>query len=156
MLNLQEHAWGLDNDAARRVNEMIQEHYPRLSLRRIPENDPYFTPQKPWGVYEEGVAGGLPPWVFSVSDYALDARILARLFENDMSRSEVRNRKMEALFAAQQADQKKAWEEEQAARRDEMLTFLAAARHRNYVTMNVDGDKVKVGDTTEHVRKFII
>lgn len=155
MLNLVEHAWGLDNDAARRVNEMIQEHYPRLSLRRVPESDPAFDPRKPWGVYEEGVRGGLPPWVFMVGEYSLDHRILARLFENDNSRATVRNRTMESLFAAEQASQQKARADEMEQRRDEALQLALALKGKNYVRMEVDGDKLMIGDDIRRTRTFI-
>ncbi len=157
MLNLAEHAYGLDREDARRVNEMVQEHYPNLSLRRIPENDPFFTPEKPWGIYEETAVAGQPKWVFALSDYSLDHRVLARLFENDMSRPEVAGRTMESLFAAEEASRQKWRQEQQEQRNDEMLQFLLAAQGKNYMTMTVDGDRMKFGDgPAERTRAFIV
>lgn len=159
MLNLAEHAYGLDNEAAIRLNEMIRQAYPNLSLRRIPDSDPFFTPEKPWGVWEDTVlrTGAQSNWVFAVSGYSLDHRVLARLYENDMSRSEVRNRKWEALAQAEHDAKQKHWEEELERRNDEALQFLLAARGKNYLTMNVDGDRVKIGDgPAERTRSFIV
>jgi hypothetical protein len=157
MIDLAEHAFGLDREDARRVNDQIREHYPTLSLRRIPTSDPAFTPEKPWGVYEEYVGGGLSHWVFTLSDYGLDARVLARLFENDLSRGVVANRKWEALAAAEEATRQKAAAEDRERRQDEMLGFLAAAKHRNYVRMTVDGDKLRIGEgPAERTRSFIV
>lgn len=159
-INFAEHAYGLDNDRARRVNEMIQEHYPQLSLRRIPDTDPFFTPEKPWGVWEDTVlthGTGQTNWVFSVSEYGLDARVLARIFEGDMSRPEVANRKMEAIFDAERAHQQREYQEEMERRADEVLQFLLVARGKNYLTMNVDGDRVRIGDgPAERTRSFIV
>jgi hypothetical protein len=159
MIDFAEHAYGLDTEEARRLNEMIREHYPNLSLRRIPPTDPFFTPEKPYGVWEDTVVlgSGMSNWVFALSPYSLDHRVLARLFENDMSRGVVANRKWEALAAAEEDSRRKAWQAKHEEAQDEMLTFLNAARHRNYVTMTVDGDKLKIGDgPAERTRSFIV
>jgi hypothetical protein len=159
MIDLSEHAFGLDNENARRLNEMIRERYPNLSLRRIPSYDPFFTPEKPWGIWEDTVTlgSGMANWVFSISEYGLDARVLARLYENDMSRGVVANRKWEALAQAEADSRRKAMDEKHAEAQDEMMGFLLAARHRNYVNMTVDGDKVKIGDgPAERTRSFIV
>jgi hypothetical protein len=160
MLNLADHAYGLDFEPAIRLNEMIRERYPNLSVRRIPESDPFFTPEKPWGIWEDTaitLGTGQSNWVFALSPYSLDHRVLARLYENDLSRGVVANRKWEALAAAENDARQKLWQEQQDQRKDEMLGFLMAARHRNYVRMTVDGDKLRIGDgPAERTRTFIV
>jgi len=61
---------GLTNERHLHINRMLQDYSNgKLSLRRIPENDPAFsygaklTPPKLYGVWEERVAAGQPNWV---------------------------------------------------------------------------------------------
>lgn len=160
----QNHLYGLETDAARRVNELLQAYSPRLTLRRVPTVDPSFDPQKPFGVYEEGVRADreiLSPWVFFLSEHSIDERILARIYENDMLRHGVNATiaKNDALRRAQ-ADAKKKLEDERLAAAQEEAVGLVKLMGRKTTVRHDFGDgngRVIIGDGAPRSgRTFII
>lgn len=151
-IRFDEHAFGLVTDKQRHVNKMLQQENPRLSLRRVPTSDPGFTPEKPYGVYEE-VGPGVRPWVFFLSESMIDERVLARVLENDLSKQGVpaRMAKMIALSAATEKTMRDRDAEIQAARNEEAL-FVAQNAGRTTIRMKVDGDDIIIGDDPSNHR----
>ncbi len=135
-VDLRGYGHGLETEQQRDLDRLLNDYDRNLSLRRIPERDPAFTPEKPFGVYEEGTLG-MTPWVFTLAPYACDDRVLARVAAGDMTKRGVREdmAKMQANALA-----KKAWEErtravEQQERADEMLSVAKMGERYSRFTM---------------------
>lgn len=156
--------YGLDREDARIVNDLLHDYNPKLSFRRVPEADPAFDPNKPWGVYEEGVNASreiLSPWVFFVHDSAIDHRVLARIYENDFARQGANAlvARNEAMKKALAQTQTRAREEIAEAGRDRALFLAKALQHKTAVRHDFgDGNgRVIIGDGgTRSGRTFII
>jgi len=153
---------GLTNERHLHINRMLQDYSNgKLSLRRIPENDPAFaygaklTPPKLYGVWEERVAAGQPNWVFTLAEMSIDERVLARVMENDLSRQGVpeRQAKMEALTRANEASKYKAEADRMAEREDEMLTIGRLAGKKSTIRHRINGEDVIIGDTVRPRRR---
>lgn len=144
-----QHANGLVTDAQRRIDVMLHDYNEKLSLRRIPTSDPAFTPGQPYGVHEEGVARGQTPWVFTLSEYSIDTRILARIWENDFARAGAQEQwtQMELLAAAEEYAKHQLAEEEQEAKREEMLAI--ATNQKTSFRHKFNGETMIVSDDPE-------
>jgi hypothetical protein len=126
---------------------MVQDYNPRLSLRRVPVGDPGFNPERPYGVFEE-VGPGVRPWVFFLSESMINERVLARLYENDLSKQGVDERmaKLIAFNAAQAKTQQAVVDETMAERQEQMLFLAKAGSRQSTVRLKVDGDDIIVAD----------
>lgn len=152
---------GLETEQQRDVDRLLNDYDPNLSLRRIPERDPAFRPEKPFGVYEEGTLG-VTPWVFTLAGYACDQRVLARIAAGDMAKRGVREdmakQQAEALAA-------QAWDDRQRAmqaqdRHDEMLSVAKLGERYSRFTMRnpLTGERMVVDNSGENHtgRTFIV
>ena len=80
-----EYHFGLETEIQKRVNRILQDYNPKLSLRRIPDTDPAFmagqkfNPPRIFGVWEDGVARGETNWVFTLAEMSIDDRVLRRI-----------------------------------------------------------------------------
>jgi hypothetical protein len=126
-------AYGLTSAKHAAINDLVRAYNPRLSLRRIPTSDPAFTPQKPYGVFEEGVDPRTTPWVFTLAEMSIDERVVARLYENDFARAGAseQHAKMLALRAAQETAALREEAERDADRREEMIAIGRLADKRS-------------------------
>lgn len=150
-----ERDYGLENDVQRLVNAALHNYSHRLSLRRIPERDPAYRPPRVFGVYEEGVLGGISPWVFTLAPEHVDERVLARVIAGDMSKSSHKER-MAALQKANQlmqAEKEAQWAAEHARRRDEMLFILGTKR--SSIRHKLGDDTLILSDETRSPRTHI-
>lgn len=152
-----ERDYGLDSPVFKRINEILRDIDPRLSLRRIPEGDPAFRPPKTMGVYEEGVVerGAVTPWVLTIEPEFVDERLIARVMAGDMSKMAPGER-MAALKAARdiaQAKIKAEWEEERARRREEIL-FIASGG-KNTIRHKIGGETVILSDEVRSPRTHV-
>lgn len=159
--DLRGYGHGLETETQRDVDRLLNDYDPNLSLRRIPERDPAFSPEKPFGVYEEGTLG-LTPWVFTLAPYACDERVLARVAAGDMAKRGVVDEMAKAQANALAAQ---AWRDRQRAedvqnRTDEMLSVAKLGERYSRFTM-LDprtGERMVVdGGTEVHTgRTFIV
>lgn len=151
---------GLTTQMQRRVDQLLRDYSPRLSLRRIPESDPWFIPEEPFGVYEEGVQSDqMSPWVFRVSEASIDERILAYIVEADFTKQGVpaRMAKLKALELAQAAARGAAFEEQQAAQAEEASHLLKTMLRRGSARHRIDGESVIMdADGPRSTRTYII
>ena len=152
-----EREYGLDSPAFKRINEILHDIDPRLSLRRIEPGDPAFRPPKTMGVYEEGVVqnGAVTPWVLTIEPEFVDERLIARVLAGDMSKMRPGER-MEKLRQAReiaQAKIKAEWEEEKARRREEIL-FIASGG-RNSIRHKINGEDVILSDEVRSPRTHV-
>lgn len=159
--DLRGYGQGLETEQQRDLNRLLNDYDRNLSLRRIPERDPAFSPEKPFGVYEEGTLG-VTPWVFTLAPYACDERVLARVAAGDMTK-----RGVQEDMAKQQANAlaKQAWRDRQRAveqqeRTDEMLSVAKLADRYSRFTMHDPrtGERMVVDGGTEihNGRTFIV
>lgn len=159
--DLRGYGHGLETEQQRDVDRLLNDYDPNLSLRRIPERDPAFRPEKPFGVYEEGTLG-VTPWVFTLAGYACDQRVLARIAAGDMAKRGVREdmakQQAEALAA-------QAWDDRQRAmqaqdRHDEMLSVAKLGERYSRFTMRnpLTGERMVVDNSGENHtgRTFIV
>lgn len=159
--DLRGYGHGLETETQRDVDRLLNDYDPNLSLRRIPERDPAFTPEKPFGVYEEGTLG-VSPWVFTLAPYACDERVLARVAAGDMAKRGVREdmAKTQANALAAQAWRDRQRAVEQQERTDEMLSVAKLGDRYSRFTM-IDprtGERMVVDSGTEvhSGRTFIV
>jgi hypothetical protein len=159
--DLRGYGHGLETETQRDTDRLLHDYDPNLSLRKIPERDPAFTPGKPFGVYEEGTLG-LTPWVFTLAGYACDERVLARVAAGDMAKRGVREdmAKVQAQALAKKAAQDRQRAVELQDRTDEMLSVGKMAERYSRFTMTDQrtGERVIVdGEAQVHTgRKFIV
>ena len=155
-------AHGLTTERHFHINRMLMDYSPKLSLRRIAENDPAFAagaklnPPKIYGVWEDNVSAGQPNWVFTLADMSIDTRVLARIMENDMKRVGVDERKAKliALGRAEEAGRLKLQADRMEERREEMIGLGKLAGKKNTIRHTfADGQKVIIGDRIEPVTK---
>jgi len=90
------------NEAHRRIAEIIADYDPNLRLAFIPESerDRDDSTEKPFAVIDLGDGTREPHAIFFAD--SCDERLLARVFENDLGRVDVRAR-LEAEETARQA-----------------------------------------------------
>ena len=141
-----ERDFGLTTEKHKRINEMLRELDPRLSLRMIPERDPAFNPPKTMGVWEDDVKNGLTNWVLTIEPEHVDARLVARVAAGDMSKLSPAQR-IELLKRVKQAEHdlmEAAYAEKMAQRKEEML-FIASARQGS-VRHTIDGEDRIISD----------
>lgn len=164
-MDLGAHAYGLHGERQIRINQMLQEYNPKLSLRRIGENDPAFRagqrfdPPRVLGVWEEPVERGESNWVFTLAEISVDDRILARIFENDFAKNGGAKGKYSKLLAMRQAEEYGRLKKDRdkiEERRDDMISMGKLARIHGPVRVNINGEDLILGDTIRPVRKFIV
>lgn len=151
---------GLRTERQHHIAQMVRDIDPRLSLRRIPENDPAFeygarlNPQKLFGVWEENVSHELSNWVFTLAEMSIDERVPARLIENDLRRSGASERiaKLEAFERANEASRLKQQAEMMAEREDEMRVIGELAGRKSTIRHRINGEDFIIGDTVRPVR----
>lgn len=144
-----ERAYGLDTEMKRRVNQMLHDYDPKLSLRRIPADDPWFDPAKPYGVWEDGVnTAAVANWVTSVPESEIDHRLVAIIIEGDMKRVGVpeRQARLKAFAAAQQLARAKEDAERDAERADMMRTMAAISKGKHAIRVDIDGELMIFSD----------
>jgi hypothetical protein len=147
--NFAERAYGLDTEMKRRVNEMLHDYDPKLSLRRIPADDPWFDPQKPYGVWEDGVnTAAVANWVTSVPESEIDHRLVAIIIEGDMKRVGVpeRQARLKAFAASQQLARAKEQAEIDEQRADVIRTVAALAKGKHGIRLDVNGELMIFSD----------
>lgn len=151
---------GLTTQIQRRVNQLLRDYSPRLSLRRIPEADPWFLPEEPFGVYEEGVqSDSMSPWVFRVAEGSIDERILAYIVEADFTKHGVpeREARRRALELAQGAAREAQQQEQQAAQAEEATHLLKTMLRRGSARHRIDGESVIMdADGPRSTRTYIL
>ena len=147
-IDFAERAYGLDTEMKRRVGQMLHDYNPKLSLRRIPADDPWFDPQKPYGVWEENVSSTLSNWVTSAPESEIDPRLVAIIIEGDMQRVGVpeRQARLRAFEAAQQLARAKEDAERDAERADMMRTMAALAKGKHAIRLDIDGELMIFSD----------
>lgn len=147
--------YGLTSEREFLTNKLVHDYDPRLSFRRIPEGDPYYTAENPWGVWEEGVAPGLSPWAFTVN--YCDDRVIARLIEADLLREGASERiaRIEAMNRASEASKMRQQLDEMEARREEMEGVARLATSRTTIRHRINGEDVIIGDKIRPVRSTI-
>ena len=151
-------AHGLTTERQLHIHRLLQEYDPNLSLRRIPERDPAFRPPRVFGVYEEHVGPGQPHWVFTLAEYSIDERILARVRENDFQRlggAKGAWDKFMALKTAQEESRKKAELERQLEREEQMLAIGRMSDKKSTVRHIINGEEYIIGDTLRRPRTHI-
>lgn len=148
---------GLTTERQLHIHRLLQDYDPNLSLRRIPERDPAFRPPKVFGVYEEHVGPGQPNWVFTLAEYSIDERILARVRENDFRRLNADGQwdRLMALKAAQDESRRKAQAEVQLERDNEMRAIGRMAAEKSSFRHTINGEEFIVGDTLRRPRTHI-
>ncbi len=159
--DLRGYGHGLETEQQRDVDRLLNDYDPNLSLRRIPERDPAFRPEKPFGVYEEGTLG-VTPWVFTLAGYACDERVLARVAAGDMAKRGVREdmakQQAEALAAQAWQDRQRAMQAQD--RHDEMLSVAKLGERYSRFTMRnpLTGERMVVDNSGENHtgRTFIV
>lgn len=159
--DLRGYGHGLETEQQRDVDRLLNDYDPNLSLRRIPERDPAFRPEKPFGVYEEGTLG-VTPWVFTLAGYACDQRVLARVAAGDMAKRGVREdmakQQAEALAAQAWQDRQRAMQAQD--RHDEMLSVAKLGERYSRFTMRnpITGERMVVDNSGENHtgRTFIV
>jgi hypothetical protein len=164
-IDLGAHALGLETEHQIRTNQMLQDYNPKLSLRRIPEQDPAaiagrrFNPPRIFGVWEDGVARGETNWVFTLAEVSIvPDRILTRIFQNDFARTNPKE-KFDLLLAqdrAAEALRMKKMVERQEESREDMIAAGKVMRRNGTVRMQINGEEWLVGDTIRPVRTFIV
>jgi hypothetical protein len=152
--------YGLRTEKQLHINRMLMDLTKgKLSLRRIPEQDPAFAagmaqnPPKVFGVYEENVASDQSPWVFTLAEMSIDERIIARVLEGDFSRNSaaVQFEKAKAFAEAQRLSGLLALKEKEDERREEMLAIGKLAGKRHTFTHRIGDELYEIG---ERVRKI--
>lgn len=147
--------YGLVDVKHLRINEMLHDLDPQLSLRVIPERDPAYRPPKTMGVYEEGTQGAASPWVFTLAPEHVDERVVARVAAGDMSKLSPAE-KMELLKKANQLAlerDRKELAEKQAQRREEML-FIASSK-KSTIRHKIDGETKILSDEIRSPRTYV-
>lgn len=149
---------GLTTEKQLRINRLLQQYDPNLSLRRIPERDPAFRPPKVFGVFEENVAPGEPNWVFTLAEYSIDERILARIRENDFKRLNAAGQwdKFAALKSAEEQVKAQQELEQRQARNDEIRDFARLADRKSVMRHTINGEEFIIGDTVRRARTHIL
>lgn len=155
-INFDEYHYGLDTDAKRHINRMLHDYDDRLSLRRIANTDPAFTPEKPYGVWEDGLHSNMTNWVFTLAETMIDERVIARIAANDMTKQGASERfaKWKALEMAQQASAHLKRIEEAEAKREEMIG-MAKLHNRTSYRHRINGEDVIIGDEIRSPRTYI-
>jgi hypothetical protein len=156
VMNLQEHAYGLVTESQRHVHRLLNDYDRNLSLRRVPDSDPGFRPDQPYGVYEENQLA-MRPWVFFLSDAQIDERVLSRIMQNDFTKHGA-NEKAAKLLAAEKASQlsklrKEA--EQQEERYEEMSSLARLMEHKPVVKHRIDGELYRIADEITPVGKHV-
>lgn len=138
---------GLDTEKQRHIDNLLHDYDPNLSLRRIPDGDPAFSIQKPYGVYEENILA-MRPWVFTLSPSEIDERVLARIMANDFTKQGAPEKfaKLQAHEAATQLSKMRRDAELAAEREDEMRTIADLASRKTTVRHRIDGELMILGD----------
>lgn len=166
VINLAEHSFGLRSEAELRINRMLRDYDPNLSLRRIPEGDPAFnagrakTPPHTHGVWEEGVntlKGILGNWVFTLAEMSIDHRVLARIAEGDMRKHGVPEKiaKLRAHQETAELERQRAMYDIIEERREEMEAIGRMARTKSTIRHRINGEDVIIGDTVRPLRAHV-
>lgn len=164
-MDLGSHAQGLSTEMHFRVDRLLKDYSPKLSLRRIGESDPAlaagirFDPPRIFGVWEEPVARGETNWVFTLADISITPAVLVRVAEADFAKISPKE-KFDQFTAREQvatALRIKARNDVHAEAREEMMLAGRAMRSVGNGTarIRIGGEEVLVGDTITPVRKFI-
>lgn len=164
-MDLGAHAQGLTTDMQMKVDRLLKDYSPKLSLRKIGDNDPAlhaglrFNPPRTYGVWEEPVARGETNWVFTVAEISITPALLVRVAEGDFAKTNA-GQKFDQFQARQQiaeALRLKEQNDHNAERREEMILTGKAMRRAGNGTarVRINGEDVLVGDTITPVRKFI-
>lgn len=164
-MDLGAHAQGLTTDIQFKVDRLLKDYSPKLSLRKIGDNDPAlhagmrFNPPRLYGVWEEPVARGETNWVFTVAEISISPALLVRIAEADFAKTNPKE-KFDQFMAREQvaeALRRKEQNDYHEGRRDEMMLAGKAMRRAGNGTarIRINGEEVLVGDTITPIRKFI-
>lgn len=156
-IDLAAHALGLETDAQRHVHRLLNDYDRNLSLRRIPQGDPAFRPDKPFGVWEEGITGAATNWVFTLSEAMIDERVLSRIAQADMAKHGVPEKiaKMQAATLAAEASKMRRRMEDDQEKKEEMLGVVKLAAKNGTIRHRINGERVLIGDEIRRPQTFI-
>ena len=119
---------GLTTDHQRRIASIIKDFAPTVRLLKLEPGHPQFHPEKPFALVDE--PGLMEPYViFTMAESEIDARLIARLLDNDTANPDSKASRLQLLEQAEALVRAKAeleWEEE---KKDLLKSMMKSKQH---------------------------